>query len=126
MVRVTPANAGIYDQRIRIEINTATVADREAKNGAQSEIWTESYFDVWAAYTADPSRPGGAEYNANEKRNVEDRATWRVRFDGQTSLIDPAIYRIRDLDSGKIWNIQRAYDPTGKRAEIHIESNSII
>ncbi len=120
MVRITPANAGIYDQYITIEINTATDADRAS--GEQLEVWDDS-FDVLAGYQAEPSRAGGAEYNADTKRVVEDRALFRVRYDGQTSLIDPATHRV--VHNDKTWDIQRAYDPTGKRMEIHMEVHHI-
>ncbi len=121
MASTTPANAGIYDQIITLEINTATDADRD-DNGARLEAWDDS-FDTLASYQAEPSRAAGAEYDADHRRVVEDRALFRVRYDAQTSLIDAATYRL--VHNDRTWDIQRAYDPTGKRIEIHLEVHVI-
>ncbi len=122
MVQKTPTNAGLYDQRIKIEINSATSSDRSS-NGAQLENWDDEYFYTLAAYEAMPSRPHGAEFDSGSQRNVEDKALFRLRYDPQTSALDPATCRINV--SGKIWNVERVYDPTGKRIEVHLEADSI-
>jgi hypothetical protein len=120
-IRITPANAGIYDQYVTIIFNSATLTDRDS-DGGQLEDWGD-LFDALASYQAEPSRAGGAEYNADTKRVVEDRAIFRLRYDAQTSQINEAFYRIRH--NGKEWDIQRVYDPTGKHIEIHLEVHFI-
>ncbi len=121
MVRTTPANAGIYDQIVTLQVNSATIGDRDS-DGAQLEDWNDE-FDTMAAYQAEPSRAGGAEYSAEMTRVVENRALFRVRYDAQTALIDPATYQL--IHNDRTWDIQRVYDPTGKRIEIHLEVHTV-
>ncbi len=123
MVQKVPTNAGLYDQRIKIELNTATDSDKDSR-GAQLEVWTDDYFYEMAAYEAMPSRPGGAEYDDGQTRLVEDRALFRVRNYALTSALTAGNARV--VHNGKTWNIQRVFDPTGKRIEIHLETNSIV
>jgi hypothetical protein len=124
MIRATTLGAGAFDQRITVQVDTATDTDRDA-NGAQLEIWDAAGtdFQAWAAFAVEPSRPGGAEYFGEEKRRVENKATFRVKYWTATAAIGPGSHRI--LHRGITWNIQRVFDPDGSRKEIHIEVNSI-
>lgn len=124
MVQSYPTGSGQYDQRITIEVDTATITDVDV-NGAQLEIWDAagSSFVEWSSFSIIPSRPGGAEYFLDDKRVVENKALFRVRRKNSTIGIGPASHRVNY--DGRIWNIQRAYDPDGKRVEIHLETNSI-
>lgn len=119
-----PLSAGDFNRRATFEIDTATASDID-KNGAQLEVWDRAgtAFDTWVSYEALPSRPGSAEYFADPKRRVENRALFKVRYSARNALINPATYRI--IYAGTTWNIARVLDPDGGKVEIHIETNSI-
>ncbi len=114
--------AGSYNQRITVQVNTATATDRD-DHGAQLEIWDEESFQLWAAFSAGSSSPGGAEYFIDPQRRVEDIATFKVRYWSRTIAMDPATYRI--VYGSKTWNIHRVFDPDGSRTELTIEARSI-
>lgn len=116
------SGAGSYDQRITVQVNTATDTDRDA-NGAQLEIWDESSFLLWAAFSAGPSRPAGAEIFMDPQRRVEDVATFQIQYWTRTAAMDPATHRI--VHGGKTWNIQRIFDADGSRRELQVEVRSI-
>lgn len=121
MVQITPLRSGDLNQRVTLQLNSATSTDVD-KNGAQLEIWVDD-FACWAALTVEASRPGGAEYFTEPQRRVEDKALFRVRYWARTAAIDPGTHRL--VHNGKTWNIQRTYDPDGSQRELHIETNVI-
>ncbi len=125
MLRFIKVNSGEFNIRVVVQVDTATDTDVD-QNGAQLEVWDRvgTDFTLITKFEVDPSRPGGAEYFAEEKRRVENKATFKVRFSSKSNSINPATHRI--LFDGKIWDVTRVYDPNGKRVEIYIEAKAVI